>query len=99
MSILQSAKGFVKELKKYEGIDDRKLHIEIGDETNFYSDIGKGDIWNIKKMKILSTQWDTLWDTLSVTIYQQENTEMDFLTNGMITTLKILNMGIMRMNF
>ena len=42
-------KGFVKELKKYEGIDDRKLHIEIGDETNFYSDIGKGDIWNIKK--------------------------------------------------
>ena len=34
-------KGFVKELKKYEGIDDRKLHIEIGDETNFYSDIGK----------------------------------------------------------
>ena len=42
-------KGFVKELKKYEGIDNRKLHIEIGDETNFYSDIGKGDIWNIKK--------------------------------------------------
>ena len=25
-------KGFVKELKKYEGIDNRKLHIEIGDE-------------------------------------------------------------------
>ena len=42
-------KGFVKELKKYEGIDDRKLHIEIGNKTSFYSDIGKGDTWNIKK--------------------------------------------------
>ena len=42
-------KGFVKELKKYEGIDDRKLHIEIGDETNFYSDIGNGGYMEYQK--------------------------------------------------
>lgn len=42
-------KGFVEELKKYEGIDNRKLFIEIGDELDFYSDIGKGDTWKIKK--------------------------------------------------
>ena len=44
-------KGFVAELKKYEGIDDRKIFIKISDEhnenVNFYSDIGKGDYWTI----------------------------------------------------
>lgn len=55
-------KGFVKELKKYEGIDDRKLHIEIGNKTSFYSDIGKGDTWNIKKMTTLREHLGTLRD-------------------------------------
>ena len=44
-------KGFVEELKKYEGIDNRKIFIKISDEHNenvdFYSDIGKGDYWTI----------------------------------------------------
>ena len=44
-------KGFVEELKKYEGIDNRKIFIKISDEYNenvdFYSDIGKGDYWTI----------------------------------------------------
>ena len=44
-------KGFVKELKKYEGIDDRKLHIEIGDETNFYEIIENSRLFQLSKPK------------------------------------------------
>ena len=43
-------KGFVEELKKYEGIDDRKIFIKINDEKGMYdfsSDIAKGDYWTI----------------------------------------------------
>ena len=47
---LKLPKGFVKELEKYEGIDDRKIFIKIGGKKgtfDFSSDIAKGDYWTI----------------------------------------------------